>query len=726
MTRAVLNPVVTTSNSDPVGNVSSRMFGSINANFFGFENYVEQTESFGLTDLRFPGGSLAEYGLVVDGRLRLAEGQVNLDALAGDRSHIAFDLTHPELISPVALEFDDLHRTGDNVATFSQMLSLAHERSVSLGLVIPIARYFTGVDFTDQAVRELAINTAISDISFFLDNLKAGAYNNGIYPDLLTFEIGNETYLNPIEYAIITKAIIDEITSRMADSEIDYEIAIQVGRGSADFNALTTSGYFEKFHSIPEGMVDGLYDALKIIEGIATHSGRMTAIDNLKAFIIGDSLKHVDAIRHHILAFDESRIVNETSLLNERQKIIDFWVTKFAEMDIEDFDYYISAWSVSSATNDQLPYQLQGAGNVLAVFSQFMKSGVDRAAIWGVVGAYRFEDTISPTIISDVVSDIRSPQASVLRLMSDHIIESDFLGMSADEQGRWVKYTYESNDSYTIFISANAFASSEMVVSINLGLFSDLGNVSMVNLDILDHALNGGARLSYTDVRVVNGHIDAVFDQNHEIVMINLSKADSAMFKLATGIEGFIGRSLPFTDSSQFLSVTDASKSVPGSTATDIIVIGDQGGTAGGGGGRVPIIFGQGDDKRIGELGGNGGDFIFGGAGNDTIYGSSGNDLLAGGDGDDNLWGGSGFDVFLFNAGHDAIHDFNPISDRILIDGRLVDGTDLRDWSQARTAVTDKGVVLNIDAHTSLALYGIFDEFAFREKLEAVDLSTFW
>ena len=72
-------------------------------------------------------------------------------------------------------------------------------------------------------------------------------------------------------------------------------------------------------------------------------------------------------------------------------------------------------------------------------------------------------------------------------------------------------------------------------------------------------------------------------------------------------------------------------------------------------------------DALAGDRGAN---RIDGGAGNDTLSGGLGADTLAGGPGNDRLTGGPGADVFLFGpgGGRDAVTDFTPGVDRLLID----------------------------------------------------------
>ncbi|REJ44056.1 MAG: hypothetical protein DWQ54_00415 [Microcystis flos-aquae TF09] len=79
------------------------------------------------------------------------------------------------------------------------------------------------------------------------------------------------------------------------------------------------------------------------------------------------------------------------------------------------------------------------------------------------------------------------------------------------------------------------------------------------------------------------------------------------------------------------------------------------------------IISDSGNDRLTGNSLNN---TLTGGGGNDQLTGQNGNDSLIGGFGDDLLTGGNGSDNFIFNSsnlGIDAISDFTPGSDKIVL-----------------------------------------------------------
>lgn len=712
-----INDDIFSSNSpDIVGELKRDHFGAIGVNNFGFNYFQEHIDTLGLTDIRFPGGQVSEAGYVIDGRIRLGTDEVNLASLQGDRSNFAFDLTHPELISPVALEYDELnHLLRDDVATFSQALDLAVSRGVNLGVIIPVERYFQGADFTDESVRQLAMNIARDDITVFLERLKAGHFNNGVLPEVIMFDIGNEAYSNPIEYALIAKAMMSEITVQLQDSGIDYEINFQMGRGSFEFNNLKDAGYFDAFFDgsgdpIPE--LDGLDD---LLSETLSYSERQVAIDRIMASILDDSAQYIDAVRHHALSVNSNILGHAESALNQRGAIVDFWAEHLAQYGIgrDDFKYYVSAWTTSTNDAGGLPYELAGAANTLELFAYFMKAGVDSAAAWGITSEFRFRDTMSSTTVTDRLSDFLSPQAAILQLLTENVIESDFLGAVGDFAGSQMRYYYETDDAFTVFVTVGSLADEAIQFDFDLGVLNDVESVTITNLDIANGSASGESRLTEAVQAVEDGRVVIDFDQSHEVVMLTINKNDSARFLALETIEQIIGYTLENPLAINLIIGEPMMTTLVGNLGSDIILGSDLDETLTGGGGYVNLMQGADSAAQATELGYGHGDFIFAGDGNDSLRGFAGNDLLDGGFGNDELWGGSGFDTFVFHAGHDVIHDFDDRVDSILIADSLLQERSLESWVAENTHFEDGDATVFFSADHSLTLRGVdeIDDF---------------
>lgn len=105
---------------------------------------------------------------------------------------------------------------------------------------------------------------------------------------------------------------------------------------------------------------------------------------------------------------------------------------------------------------------------------------------------------------------------------------------------------------------------------------------------------------------------------------------------------------------------TNASETINGTNAGDIILAVSGNDTVNGGGGNDIITGGNGNDVLNGDAGsdlidgGNGNDTINGGSGSDFLYGANGNDTLDGGTGSDLLLGGNGDDVLIYRVSENA------------------------------------------------------------------------
>jgi len=721
MTNATTGPLVPNANMEAVAKLDEGFFGAIAVNNFGWNYFEDQVENLGLTDVRFPGGTVSESGYVVDGRIRMGVGDISLETLDGDRSNFAFDLTHPELISELALEYDELnYLKRDDVATFSQALDLAVERGSSLALTIPVQRYFKDADFSDPAVREQGVLAATEDIQVFLERLKNGEYNDGIYPESIMFDIGNEAYSNPIEYAVIAKAMIDEIESALSGTDIDYEIAFQMGRGSYEFNELLDDGYFDPFFDNPSDMISGLEDLGFVPELGMPYLERQVAIDEMMISILGESIDHIDAIRHHYLKVDANELADPELPIMQRGLIVDYWKEMFAErgIDPEEIEYYVSAWTTDANNGSSLPYDPAAAFNTLEVLSHFLSIGVDRAALWGVVGSFRYYQDMPSSVVSDRLSDYLSPKAALLKLMTENAMGGDFMGEGGGPDVGYRSYTFETDSAFTVFFAVERLDGTEFNLDLDLGLFGDLSSVSVVNLDMLDGASNGASNLTHSTVDVENGQIGISFDQDFEIVMVTLEKDESSNYGTAALIEDFLGENASLVDDISILTGGSSSEALVGGESSDLIVGQDGDDVIDGGEGRTGLMDGFERVDDFDKVGGKNGDFLFGGAGNDEIRGNAGNDLLFGGSGNDELWGGGGFDTFVFKEGNDQIHDFTDGVDTLMLDETLLNGGLLGDFLRQRSMSDSDSMIFDFGNGDTLTIQGASDLESILQSVE--------
>lgn len=724
MTNATTQALITTTQQIVVGTMSEDMFGAIAVNNFGWQNFEDHIEDFGLTNIRWPGGTVAETGWVVDGRIRMGGGEVSLDTLDGDRSHFAFDLTHPELISELALQYDELnHLARDDVGTFSQVLARAVENGVDVELIIPIERYYVNQDLSDAATRERAIEAAVSDITVFLDRLKNGEFNNGDLPGTIIFDIGNEQYSNPVEMAIIGKAIIDTIAEILQNSGVSYEIAWQMGRGEFEYDNLVEAGYFEPFFDGGD-IVPGFED-LDWTPGVDVPQELQNVfVDMLMIEVLGDSLVHIDGLRNHTLGFSSDDLDGENAPLWQRAEIRDYWIGEFEALgvDPEDIEYIMSSYTTNTSNGNSLPYELSGAANLLEMFDYMMLMGVDRAYIWGVVGAFRYKEDMLTTTVSDRLSDFDSPQAAILTLLSQNVMNSDYIGSAGGDAEGYHSFTFESDSEYTVFLYVEDVNNGEFTLDVDLGLFGDLQTISVLNLDIADGALNGASQLTDSQLSVLDGMVQISFDQNFEIVMLTLQKGESITYQTIEFVEAITQTQVVLDETGQGLIGSNESDDIVGEIGSDFLfgMGGDD--VLNGGTGRAGFLTGNGESTSFSAPGGNNGDFIFGGGGDDVLRGNAGNDLLSGDEGNDELWGGGGFDTFIFTEGMDTICDFDVGVDTIIIDALLLDqNQDFGSWLGNNTVTVGNALVIDFGVGNALTVRGLSDVDELINSIQVVE-----
>ena len=152
---------------------------------------------------------------------------------------------------------------------------------------------------------------------------------------------------------------------------------------------------------------------------------------------------------------------------------------------------------------------------------------------------------------------------------------------------------------------------------------------------------------------------EEIAEINNETLETVLTRTFTDSVNNPTG-EGFVISSEAF-----FIDFngTDASETLTGGVAEDVILALGGDDVVHGNAGNDFLNGNQGDDTVYGGLGD---DTVRGGVGNDSVIGGDGNDVVWGDIGDDTLTGGTGADIFNYGSaipfsavGNDVIADFN-------------------------------------------------------------------
>lgn len=124
-------------------------------------------------------------------------------------------------------------------------------------------------------------------------------------------------------------------------------------------------------------------------------------------------------------------------------------------------------------------------------------------------------------------------------------------------------------------------------------------------------------------------------------------------------IEGWGGGD-NLSDEGDYIDAGGGNDVVYGDAGNDSILGGAGSDHLEGVGGNDTLRGGDGDDRKIGNLGGlfggEGDDLLYGEAGNDELWGQTGNDTVDGGEGDDTLNGNQGTDSISGGEGNDIVY----------------------------------------------------------------------
>ena len=650
---------------------TSEHFGAIGINKFGWNKFESDFESLGLGFVRFPGGTMSEYGVFENGAFSI-NGKVDFFDLDGGREALVYDLTHPDLISQTYIEYASEHNGPGQVVGFSEVVRSAQQNGHTIGVMIPVARYFEGLDFKDSEELELARATARLDIRSFLERLKSEAF--GEFNDLpkLIFEVGNELYSNPIEYALIAKTMIKEIYGGLYATELDFEIALQASRGYKDFKDLKSKQYFENFWG-PDGrpLIKQLGDIEYSDSLSQKYLYRQSLIERSMIEIIGQDILKVGLVRTHALSLDLDSIGFNNGRLPSRLQTVNLWKDFALKVSSgqSQIDEYISAWTTVSTEEDG-QFSLEAAAATLEFFAALAFYEVERAAAWGLGGAKNLSQGGVDTLLTVTDSNSFSPSALAFGLLAK-LLPGKSLALSKgsiDISDGPRSYLYEGRNEYVVVVEAGEIDGGMLRLDLDVSELTSRRSLEGYRIDTVDGRPSGEGRLTELRLLGENGVVTVHADQDHEIFVLEIPKTSA---NDRQGLE-----LVPDQVMSRF-----SVEPVRGSREDDKIVGGRTSDVLFGGNGNDEVVGGRGvapqDFERsswavASEVGHGNGDLLFGGRGNDVLRGLSGSDWLDGGSGDDRLFGGGGFDTFVFTGGHDIVEDFSVALDWLVVDRRLL------------------------------------------------------
>ena len=702
------------STTEPIGSASRTTVAEIDDNWFGsilinknsWSKNVSDFRSFDQGYIRFPGGTLAEVGILADGIISLNEQEVDFEVLLNQRELFAFDLTFEELVNPLLVGVPEI-----DVGTFSDAMDLAIETDCELGFLMPVRRYIEGVDFRSEASLRQVTDQVVADVTTFLKRLDDGSFNNGNLPKKIIAEIGNEIYDKPLEYAVVSKAMIDAIAGFTFQSDIELELAIQMAKGRSQLEDLIETGYFDMLSGGSGKIELPGFEPIDVGEiSVLREEEETIFLDRLMVDLLGASLEHITLLRHHALGLDDN-LIESSQHLNDRQEIYEFWnraaVNNYGYTD--SLDYYISAWSVDSDNDGGDFFGSAAAPNVLGAIKYFADIGVDRAAVWGFGGSEGYWPVSAPGTTLTTGSTLHNSPASVAlgMLASDtpgtSLLDTGFSQkFQANRTDDYIMSVFENDTDVYIYLAAGELEGGSLSIQVDLRNYVALDTVNVSMVETIDGTNYGPATLRHFSLNVLDGYANVVFDSDFELARILIEKTDpSESFQF-----GYVDIMAKLEQTSEFERTFLSNNADTYELVAKSQVVYGGGGNDFISGGRqkqqdwTTSWFGDVDAP----LEPDNFQFFFGGEGNDLLSGLSGSDYLVGGQGNDVLIGGGGRDFFVYEEGHDIIRDYSPFADTIVIDPAV--GSN---WNILVDEESEKTTVI-FEGRGTLTIDGIFDD----------------
>ena len=583
---------------DPV-TVSRGMFGGIlvGQNPGGTAGYFESYDELGLTVLRWPGGSLAENGVVTE------EHRIRLTGSGGEP--YAYDLGYPDLIHPDVLE----HVPG--ILGLSDVLAQAVQRGSVFSLILPTIRYDSSPEDAKADIYEFLVK-------LFVER----QYDNGALPGKIIIEIGNENY-DPLRYGVVASAALEAIMEfRVAYPEIEFSTALQ---------------------AMPTGpQTEDLVD-------IISESSDNPAL----------ALSQVDIIRLHYLTHDLDAAANiehrgpRYYAISEIQRAIEEARDQVLGPTAAELGLYFSAYTSSSRSlGENDPMALSSAGVLLSLFSGMLELGADYAAAWGI--ATWSPETVTITQIGPGGQVISSASGILLGQMAMLLPGMNLIGNELIDSVRSSPIqvqTYSNDSQVVIFIAANDLVDDRDTVRIDLDGMDGIGSIWATEIRTLS-GLSGAAEAVHIPVTIQGRTLSVDISGDYRVVTLVLTRVtpgDSPIVQIGYDAS----ENLTGGRGADSLSGSGGDDTIRGVGGDDELLGGEGSDVIYGGRGDDWIDGGEGADLLFG---GEDNDHLVDSYGNDTFYGGAGDDWIEIGTTTAEVTGGEGSDLLDLSSIESSRH----------------------------------------------------------------------
>ncbi|SFB14450.1 Hemolysin-type calcium-binding repeat-containing protein [Poseidonocella pacifica] len=585
----------------------------------GSGGFKSAASSLGITNLRYPGGTLSEkYFDLSDDRHISGAGGHTIDA---HNFHDPDDVTQ---ITPLA-----------------DFLKYASEENASVTVVIPTARYFEKL--TDGSA------DGYSQVKHEIQSFITSIFQSEFGGQIAQFEIGNEfgawidghagdIFATAEDYAYILRNFsvwIDEALTELNLAD-DPDII-----GQAAFfewgdkgNNLLINSFLDTDVGEGRGDVASVADAVAALDGISVHSYTTATLEN----------------------YDErqNEVEGDLYLFEMWDERVGAWTEASGESSSE-LRRVVTEWNQKNSAFQS--NQISGSQAAIGLISQFhhlVSSGVDELNVWPALQTS--QNSLIRGSGEQQTLTYSGAAFALLRNLTNDLFVLDGGGvLDFDEDGvaDAVAYFFGDADRVVGFISA--FDTSWEGVSLDVAVFGlnmATASASLVSLhgntlDNLD-ASSQPVLTSYTSPKIETGGIFEFDLMSWDTAILTLDLKESEVGALISGsATSELSFSLEIPLSSEELRLIQhhdgALMTLVGTETRDTIQAVQ----------NFIIDASEGHDTVYGS---SGSDYIFGNAGNDEAFGFSGNDVLWGGAGDDILDGGLGQDILSGGSGNDVLY----------------------------------------------------------------------
>lgn len=540
-------------------------------------------------------------------------------------------------------DFNSVHHLsgGDGnggIVSPGQFLDFCQANNADMTFVLPTHQFVSGHYSSSPTVLTNLIN---SEVRPFLQKLLSEALAHGV--TIKAIEVGNEWWNT-------NSGDMSALAYGRVASHLALVVQEEINRFKSDQGL--PSGWGEPKILIQLGNKAGSYDT--------------NAIDDIiLGFNQSAERKAVDGVLlHHYLqeGFDKNDANPGNPGAEYPVRQFDYWDDKTSSwVTGKSYSRYVTEWNVAMSNQDELG--LRGAANIIGMFAQMIRSGVDQSSIWPILAN------------SDNSLWMRSGWVGNGSAAKLSIVGETFSLLNESLRGtRYVELETPGNPDNNILaqsrLGIEAFQDAKKTILFVSNISESTNNV---NLDVGNlvgsyHHVWGvvlGANPNPDDPKKVDPWllVKSGGDLDHVDGQVNFQLQSEQTIRLVF-TRGDIGVRMIGHDYDDSLVGSKNGDKILGKDGSDTLVGGADNDTLNGGSGNDSLQGNTGDDTLFG---GEGNNVIIGGSGGDKLYCGSGNDSILGGSGDDSLFSGAGKDTLIGGRGCDFLQDAEDTSRDVFV-----------------------------------------------------------